>query len=197
MNYLGHLLLSGDDEHLLMGNFMVDRLGLKELTLLDPVYQDGILFHRHIDFLTDSHHYFKETLQILYPVYHKYSAVVLDVFIDYLLASDWDNYSAEPFDDFKKRIYKILDTHAHAMPERSQGTIHFMVDHDFIEQYDDWSGLEMVFRRLDQRTKFPSFFAQQIDFLKQKEAVLRTGFGYFFDDIRSDCLEFLQALDTE
>lgn len=194
MNYLGHLLLSGQDEGLLMGNFMVDRLGVKELLTLDARYQDGVLFHRHIDMTTDNHPWFKASLKMLYPVYKKYAAVVLDVFIDYLMASRWSEYSNENFSGFKQRVYGVLNRHVHFMPLQSQSSIRYMIEHDFIEQYDDWEGLAMVFARLDDRTSFPSRFVDNINFLKQHESKFQEDFRRFFLDLQRSCDDFIIGL---
>ena len=55
MNYLGHLILSGSDEKILLGNFLGDHVSNKTLHLYDSSIQKGIELQREIDLFTDSH----------------------------------------------------------------------------------------------------------------------------------------------
>ncbi len=191
MNYLGHLLLSGKDEHILVGNFLLDHLTLDEQNGLDRRYRPGVLLHRHIDKYTDGHPLFSAHLSKLYPIYGKYASVVLDVFMDYLIASDWNTYSKEPFGAFKQRVYRCLNRHLEQMPKRIHRPVRRMIAGDFIQSYRDWSGLESVYRRLDKRTAFQSDFANKMIFLKQNEHSLNKDFDTFFEEIRDSCIKFL------
>jgi len=55
MNYLAHLLLSGNDEDVIFGNFIGDAVKGKQYQDYSPQIQKGILLHRQIDTFTDAH----------------------------------------------------------------------------------------------------------------------------------------------
>ena len=55
MNYLGHLVLSGDSEDVLFGNFISDAIKGSSYKNWTISIQKGILLHRNIDTWTDSH----------------------------------------------------------------------------------------------------------------------------------------------
>ena len=55
MNYLAHLLLSGNDEDVIFGNFIGDAIKGKQYQDYSGSIQKGILLHRQIDTFTDSH----------------------------------------------------------------------------------------------------------------------------------------------
>ena len=49
MNYLGHLVLSGQDDEVLLGNFMADAVKGSSYKMYSTGVQEGILLHRKID----------------------------------------------------------------------------------------------------------------------------------------------------
>jgi len=79
MNYLGHLLLSGQDEDLLIGNFLADRLTAKQQRVLDLQYQKGLQFHRWIDQTTDRHPNIRQMARMIRPIYGRYAPVALSL----------------------------------------------------------------------------------------------------------------------
>lgn len=184
MNYLAHLYLSDENENILVGNFLADRLNLKDTQSLNKLYLPGISFHRHIDKTTDNHPYFKSKLKLMYPTYGKYASVILDIMMDYLLATNWISYSEESYTDFKSRIYATLSKHLTMMPLKSQPSIKSMIDHNWLDAYTTWEGLTDVLNRLDKRTSFKSQFVETISFLKDNESKFQAGFPQFIDDLK-------------
>ena len=55
MNFLAHVYLSGSNIHLAVGNLIADRVKGKNIELLAPEIQEGVLLHRAIDTYTDQH----------------------------------------------------------------------------------------------------------------------------------------------
>ena len=53
MNYLGHLVLSGDNDEVLFGNFIADAVKGNSYYNWSANVQKGILLHRLIDDFTD------------------------------------------------------------------------------------------------------------------------------------------------
>ena len=60
MNYLGHLVLSGQDDEVLLGNFMADAVKGSSYKMYSTGVQKGILLHRKIDDFTDKHQSYLE-----------------------------------------------------------------------------------------------------------------------------------------
>ena len=58
MNYLGHLILSGNNSEITFGNFIADSLKGKTYLKYSKKIQKGVILHRKIDELTDTNvHY--------------------------------------------------------------------------------------------------------------------------------------------
>ena len=87
MNYLAHILLSGNDRRLQVGNFIGDFVKGTEYEQYPKRIKEGILLHRAIDSFTDNHPVFLETVDMLLPDFGRYSGIMADMFYDYLLAS--------------------------------------------------------------------------------------------------------------
>ncbi|HPX06218.1 MAG TPA: ACP phosphodiesterase, partial [Tenuifilaceae bacterium] len=105
MNFLAHLYLSGDNVHVRLGNFIGDHVKGKAFTHYPPDVQKGILMHRAIDSFTDNHLATAESKRLLRSGYGKYAGVVVDVFYDHLLASNWSNFSPFPLRGFTRGFY--------------------------------------------------------------------------------------------
>lgn len=92
MNYLGHLILSGSDEKILLGNFFGDHVSNKTLHLYDSSIQKGIELHREIDLFTDSHPISRDLRAMLFDQYRQRSRVILDLFYDHFLAANFRDF---------------------------------------------------------------------------------------------------------
>ena len=66
MNFLAHIYLSGDDDHITIGNFMADGIKGKKYLNYPEGIQTGILLHRWIDSYTDSHPIVKQSTKLKY-----------------------------------------------------------------------------------------------------------------------------------
>jgi acyl carrier protein phosphodiesterase len=90
MNYLAHLLLSGDDPNILVGNFIADFVKKKEEALFSEEIQKGFRIHRKIDEFTDNHPSVALGKALIRAKHSKYAPVILDIHYDHLLYKNWD-----------------------------------------------------------------------------------------------------------
>ena len=118
MNYLGHLVLSGNNEEVLFGNFIGDAIkGNAYLDWPDNI-QKGILLHRVIDDFTDNNHYYLKGKRRFYKDYPKIGGVINDIVYDFLL---WQHYIDNNILELNKeinRFYRTLDKYRDDMPEK-------------------------------------------------------------------------------
>ena len=100
MNYLAHLLLSGTNEELMLGNFIADHVKGSSINSYSPEVQRGIVIHRMIDHFTDQHEVTALGKMRLRPYVNKYAPVALDVIYDHYLARNWELYHQEKLSTF-------------------------------------------------------------------------------------------------
>ena len=98
MNFLAHVHLSENAlEEIQIGNFIADFIKNNSLEKYPTLVQKGIKLYRSIDYFTDQHLVVQESKSKLYEKYHKYAAVIIDVFYDHFLAKNWHLYSLDGF----------------------------------------------------------------------------------------------------
>ena len=108
MNFLAHLYLSGENEEIIVGNFIADHVKGNAFDKFKDEIKRGIHLHRAIDAYTDSHPVFIQSKNRLSPNYRKYAGVITDMFYDHYLSAFWESYSEEKIESFTSRMYRIV-----------------------------------------------------------------------------------------
>lgn len=83
MNFLAHLYLSGNKDHLIIGNFIADMVKGSQINGYSPTVKEGILLHRQIDTFTDAHVVVNRSKDRLRERYRLYAGVVVDMYYDH------------------------------------------------------------------------------------------------------------------
>lgn len=192
MNYLAHLFLSCEQESLLIGNFLADFLTKKEAEAQPLPIQQGITLHRKIDSFTDNHELVRESVRLLHSVHHKYAPVLLDIFYDYFLATNWAKFDSQPLDVFAQKMYTILTGNLDRMPPKMHPRVNGMVKDNWLVQYGTEEGLSTTFGYLKRRVSRPEHIEGAIDSLKLHHRELEQGFLTFFPElmtyVKTECL---------
>ena len=194
MNFLAHLFLSGENEDVMVGNFMADRIKGKEAFLYKQDITKGILLHRFIDSYTDNHEIVKKSKQRLYSKYHKYSPVIVDVFYDHFLAADFDKYSNKFLNEFSKKCYTVLEKNVHIMPERVQYFLPYMIRHDWLNNYAHVEGAGRTLSGLASRAQFKSNMHRAVYDLTKDYNLYKEEFEQFFPELAAYSQKYLAEL---
>ncbi len=189
MNFLAHLFLSFDDEHLLVGNFIADDIANQEVKTLPESIQKGVVLHRKIDSFTDKHPKVLESARFLYPLHGKYAPVLLDVFYDFLLANNWEKYAEEPFEVFVQKTYLALQEKSAWFPKMLRERLPYMIADNWLAKYATREGLEFVFDKMLRRVSKPALFENATDTLLAHRPFFEENFNRFFPEI----IEFVKT----
>ena len=184
MNFLGHLLVSGDDPLVITGNFMADAVKGRDLSRYPLPVQRGIRLHRHIDTFTDTHAITLTGRERLRAHCGKYAGVALDLFYDHIIASEWDALRAEPLPVFAQRMYGVLNANIALMPERTRYMLPFVIKNDWLCSYATIAGTGRALAGLSRRVP-------RGEVLAGSEVVLAAHIISY----RSECLLFLRDLN--
>lgn len=183
MNFLAHMFLTfGDKEHT-VGNYMADFIRNRDMVLFSERVVQGIRLHRHIDHYTDTHPEVIKSTRILRERHKKYAPVVIDVFYDYILAKNWDQFSEIEMRSFADQVYVYLNEYSDKFPMHLQDISARMIADDFLLQYGTQEGIEKTFRRIGRRAKFDSNFNTAFQDLERDYDQINSGFLRFFPDI--------------
>jgi acyl carrier protein phosphodiesterase len=183
MNFLAHAYLSFDVPHLIVGNFLGDFLRLPEVRELPAPVQAGVLLHRKIDSYTDQHPVVKAGTARMRPFHSKYAPVVVDMYYDYLLASNWEKLHEQSLPHFSMRIYAVLEAHIPQMPERLHDRIRRMIAADWLTSYSTPEGMRFAFDRMQYRTSRPEWLAHAFENLLDHWDLFQEDFQAFFPDL--------------
>ena len=178
MNFLAHVYLSGNNTDLAIGNLIADRVKGKTLERLPFEIQKGVLLHRAIDQFTDQHPFFKECVSTLFPKYRHYSRVIVDMYFDHFLAAHWEQFHELPLQEFSRAFYKKLQKASADFPEPIQKFSTALIRYNWFAHYQTVSGLRMILKQMEQRTRFPTNLAASTEDLVEKYSYFQ---GHFFE----------------
>jgi len=196
MNFLAHLYLSGEDEEIRFGNFIADAVKGRALLKYPPGIQNGIRLHRAIDTYTDQHPVVKSSITRLIPNYRKFSGIIVDIYYDHFLASNWSSYSDIALETFVQKAYKMLINNYGKLPARSKRILPFMITQNWLEGYRHFNAMERVFLGMSRRIKFRSGMEHAVEDLKKDYIEYEKEFFNFFPDVISHSEEFINNLDN-
>jgi acyl carrier protein phosphodiesterase len=154
LNFLAHLYLSGNDEDLLVGNFIADAVKGNKYTTYPERIGKGILMHRAIDYFSDNNAVYLKSVHRLQPAYGKYSGIITDMFYDYFLAVNWNTFSTISLEVFCKEMYRILASRKKDMPEESNIIFGYMMERDWLYSYSKIEGIRNALNGMSRRMKY-------------------------------------------
>jgi acyl carrier protein phosphodiesterase len=185
MNYLAHSLLSPEDPHILMGNLWGDILKPRDYPFLLPGVSAGVRRHRLIDTFTDQHLNVIHINRLLRPYQGKYTPVVVDVLMDFMLSKFWNVFQSQPLEKFCKIKYQKVSANLHLIPERLHPRINRMISHQWLESCKDRNRMEQTLLMLSRRASFENNIPQAMipyDLHQQKIDRL---FLSFFEELKA------------
>lgn len=185
MNFLGHIYLSGDDDQLIIGNFIADCVKGKKYLDYPEGIQKGILLHRSIDSFTDNNIHIQQIKTLLRPTYKLYSGVVTDLFVDHYLASNWLNFSKKPLKEYSEEVYKIFQLNYEILPAKIQGFLSNLIERNRLLSYSEISGVEEALMIMAYKTSLPGKSAEAIKILKGNYDELKTLSLQFITEVSS------------
>jgi acyl carrier protein phosphodiesterase len=192
MNYLAHLVLSGDDADLMLGNFIGDAVkGSPESQYPDAIAR-GIRLHRWIDSTADGHMLAQEARAALRPALGRFSGVGVDLLYDHFLARNFEKAThGMALDAFATEVHAELKTRQEDMPLRSQRFFQAMVEHDWLVGYASRAGMLAVCRAMDSRLEARLQTPSPLHRLFEAADVAGT------PRLESDFLEFWEEISTK
>lgn len=184
MNFLAHAHLSGNNDQLLIGNFIGDSVKGRDFNHFPETIRQGIVLHRKIDSFTDSHPVFKNSLEIVRPAHGRYSGIVIDIFYDHFLAHHWSHFEDISLDDYANYVLRLLSECIDILPERTKRLLPFMVAQNWLLGYANFERLEQVFYGMDRRTQLASGMRHSVSTLKENYSRLEKDFFLFYPELQ-------------
>lgn len=183
MNYLAHIYLSGENDCLKIGNFMADSIKGKKYLEYPLPFRNGIILHRAIDHYTDTHPIVMKSMKHLFPKYSHYSGIIVDIFYDHFLASNWTRYSKIPLLEYTERFYKLLEIHYEILPKKVKAFAPYMIKDNWLYSYSEVEGIKKVLQGMNRRTGGKSGMERATDELITYYEDFEKEFQVFFEEL--------------
>lgn len=190
MNFLAHLLLSGNNEELMIGNFIGDFVKGSKLDSYSPEMQKGIRLHRSIDEYTDSHPVVLKSKIRLRAKFRHYSPVIVDVFYDHFIARDWHTYSKQPLLEFTLQFYQTIKSYYGVIPSAVEKMVFYMSQTNWLYQYQYIEGIDKALTGMSKRTTFESKMEDAAHVLEAYYSEFEEEFHRFFPELQDHVKNF-------
>lgn len=183
MNFLAHLYLSGNDEEIMVGNILADRIKGKKMHDFSEGIQKGIHLHHAIDNYTDNHPVVEASKQRLRQKFGHYAPVIIDIFYDHFLAANWEKYSETPLGEFAMKSYKALKKYRKLFPSGLQAVLIYMRFRNLLISYVSIKGVQFSLERISGRAKNSTNLTAAVDELKKNYTHYQNDFKKFFPEL--------------
>ena len=194
MNFLAHIYLSGDNEELILGNFIADSIKGKKYLNYPPGIQKGILLHRRIDHFTDTHPIVRRSSSKLHKNYSHYAGVIVDIFYDHFLASNWEEYSKVPLENFVADFYILLKKNFDLLPTPIQSFLPYMVAENWLLSYASIDGISRILYQMNIRTRNIVQMDKAVNELREHYSEFEKDFSEFFPILKNFSAEKIKLL---
>lgn len=182
MNYLAHLHLGGPRPAQLLGSLYGDFVKGPLDGRFAAEVEAAIRLHRRIDAFTDSHPLVRTAVARFPAERRRYAGILLDLFFDHCLASEWDAYADEPLALFSARVYGVLAAQAE-LPGRLALIAPRMAADDWLGSYREFAVLERVLGNLQRRLSRPAVLDGGLAELERLYQPLREDFRAFYPEL--------------
>jgi len=183
LNFLAHIYLSGDDNQLMIGNFIADFVKGKKKDEYPLKIKQGIELHRAIDDFTDHHEVTGRSKSRLRAKYGKYSGVIVDLYYDHFLAANFSDYHSTSLQDFSQHTYAVLKANWDILPQDVQYMIPFMMERNWLLNYATIEGIGRALTGLSKRVSFENKMDQSVFDLKEQYEEFEKDFKEFFPEL--------------
>ena len=194
MNYLGHLVLSGNDSEILFGNFIADAIKGNSYIKWPVNIQKGILLHRYIDNFTDTNHHYLLGKRRFYKKFPKIGGIVNDILYDHLLWKYEHKNQTLQLNQKIIRFYKILDDFADKMPEKINHLYRYMRRDDWLNNYQHEEGIRKILKNMGKRINYSKNLELSFEIYKNSSLDFEKEFELFYKEIKEKTSSFLCKL---
>jgi acyl carrier protein phosphodiesterase len=193
VNFLAHAFLAHGNTEVMVGSMMGDFVKGPLVNHYSPAITQGLTLHRRVDTYTDAHGLVARSRSRISPARRRYAGILIDLFYDHYLASNWRDYSAMPLNEFTISVYAALLQRMHELPERLQNIAPHMARMDWLGSYREADAVGEALDRIGNRLTRGNALLGSVEELKANYAGLLEDFRMFFPEVILFAREHLAA----
>ena len=179
MNYLAHLFFSDPEPLAWAGSLMGDFVKGSLDSNLPPQLSRHIKLHRRIDTYTRDSQPFQASRRRIDPRFRHGRSVMVDVFYDHLLASQWGSYHPQPLAEFSMQVYAGLNEVFEQLSPGLQRILPHMSERNWLLSYREERVVQRVLQRLEERIGHRLPLAEGYPELNRVRSGLESDFAQF------------------
>jgi acyl carrier protein phosphodiesterase len=149
--------------------------------------------HRNIDHFTDSHDLFRQSKRIFYTGFEKHSGILVDIYLDHLLAANFSKFSNIDLDVFSKGVYGVYQDARNIIPAKSIRFLDYVIQNNIYQSYSHEEGIHTVLKHLSHRLSHGVQLQDSISLFNDNQIVLINNFTKFFSEAQ---IKFNQSFET-
>ena len=195
MNYLGHLILSGENEDIIFGNFIGDAIKGKNYNNWTQNIQNGITLHRFIDSYTDSHKAYLNSKRYFYKSFPKMGGIITDILYDHLLWRNLNQHNIKNLKDLINNFYKTIDSRSEMLPKKMIPLYYIMKKNKWLTSYKHDEGIISALTKFGIRIGYADNLGLAFDLYKENITLFNDDFNTFFSDISSESKSFIRNIN--
>lgn len=181
MNFLAHLYIAETTGTSYAGAILGDHVRGR----LDGKYgawlEEGIQLHRHVDTFTDTHPAVLGSFQRLTTPFRRYAGILVDIYFDYILASRWPQWHAEPLEQFAQQAGRTVRCEWPADPPFPAARLTELPQ--LLQSYRRPEGITTALTRVGQRLSRPSPLPRAWPHLQAQADGFAADFETFFPQL--------------
>lgn len=153
MNYLAHAALAEPSDEARLGAILGDfARGLDEAALPPDVHY-ALLEHRALDRWFDAREDVRAARAWFPPELRRFAGILIDVFVDHVLANEWGALGPAPLTDVSGSLYRSFETYAHLLPPRLAEVGPRMASQDWLGGYGDRDNIGRALAGIERRMR--------------------------------------------
>lgn len=194
MNFLAHAYLSGQNNKILLGNFIGDFIkGRQALSAFEPEIIRGVELHRAIDEFTDNHPIVHESKNRLRPRYRHYAGIIVDVFYDHFLATHWPSLHDQKLEVFANATYRTIESFSDVLPHEFKQMLPYMRRGNWLVSYSEVAGVHRALSGMASRTPYESNMEFASEDLRKYYDEFEDEFERFFPALKAFAEEWMRV----
>ena len=162
---------------------MADSIKGKKYLEYPEEISNGIVLHRFIDYYTDSHAQVTITKSRLREAFGRYASPVSDIVYDHFLAINFTEVTGLNLHDFVYEVYRYMDENKTLMTPFIQEILPYMIQHNWLENYQHREGLNKIFKQFGRRIGVGNLLDSATDIVWDNYAEYESDFRLFFPQL--------------
>ncbi|MGL4993221.1 MAG: ACP phosphodiesterase [Bacteroidales bacterium] len=186
MNYLAHIYLSERSTQFRVGNFMADAVKGRYAHKYPHMVAQGIRTHRFIDHYTDTHPLIKGFIERMRPHFGRYSSILLDIYLDHILAKNFRHFTNSSLRLFCYRFYFAVIINYRYLPERFRRFICHFIATDRLGSYRRAQGVRESLEIMVEYRNLDINVDSAMMFLSEQERELFVLLDQFINELKEE-----------